>query len=154
MNAPLHIGRPLLTGSQRKRLETVYGKAEYHVSLGSSALAFRIGEYNAAAERVLLNQLPARRHWSILTPCNPRSQEATAEINSFYYHELRDALAARSNEWVAAINHDPQGSWPDEPGFAIADADPLWLQELGQRFMQNAYVSARIGEPLRLVWVA
>jgi len=145
---------PLLSGSQRKKLEAVYRKAEYRVVIGSSALEFRIGEHNAAAERVLLNHLPARSHWSILTPCNPRSQEATAEINSFYYHELRDALATRNNQWIAAINHDPLGSWPDEPGFAIADADPLWLQELGKRFLQNAYVTTRIGEPLRLVWVA
>ncbi len=143
----------LLTGSQRKKLDAVYRKAEYHVEVGERRLVFQIGQYRAATEQLLLATLPVAREWWILTPCNPRSQEATQEMNSFYYHELRDALAERASVWLPAINHDPQGSWPDEPGFAFADADPLWVNDLSLRFRQNAYVSAKRGEALRLVWV-
>ena len=144
----------LLNSSQRKRLDTVYRKAAYRVTVGNDTLDFTVGSYNAAAEKALFKQLVVKREWVILTPCNPRSQEATQEMNSFYYHELRDALAIRDNLWLPAINHDPQGSWQDEPGFAIADADPLWVQDLGKRFLQNAYVAAKVGEAPRLVWLA
>jgi hypothetical protein len=143
-----------LTGSQRKKLDVVYRKAEYRVVAGAQTLSFHVDHYDAAAEAGLLALMPVRREWSILTPCNPRSQEATQEMNGFYYHELRDALAARSSLWLPTMNHDPLGSWADEPGFVIADADPLWVRELGARFRQNAYVAARIGEPLRLIWLA
>lgn len=151
---PISADDALLTGSQRKKLDAVYRKAEYRVVLGSSTLVFRIGTHDAAAERALFQKMPVKREWAILTPCNPRSQEATQEMNSFYYHELRDALVARDSLWVPAMNHDPLGSWQDEPGFAIADADVLWVRELGRRFLQNAYVSAKVGEAPRLVWLA
>ena len=151
---PIPTDDALLTGSQRKKLDAVYRKAEYRVVVGTSTLVFRIGTYDAEAEKTLFQKMPVKREWSILTPCNPRSQEATQEMNSFYYHELRDALVARDSLWVPAMNHDPLGSWQDEPGFAIADADVLWVRELGMRFLQNAYVSAKVGEAPRLVWLA
>lgn len=144
----------LLTGSQRRKLDTVYRKAEYRVVSGGQTLTFRVDEYRPEVETRLLALLPVQREWAVLTPCNPRSQEGTQEMNGFYYHELRDALAARKSLWMPAMNHDPSGSWPDEPGFVIADADPLWVRELGQRFRQNAYVAAKPGEALRLIWLA
>lgn len=145
----------LLTGSLRKKLDTVYRKAEYRVPIEhQETLRFRIGAHNAATEAALLKQIEIKKEWAILTPCNPRSQEATREMNLFYYHELRDALVARNSLWMPAMNHDPLGSWPDEPGFLIADADVLWVRELGSRFRQNAYVSARLGEALRLIWLS
>lgn len=151
---PIPVENLQLSAIQRQRLDTAYRKAEYLVTVGSDTLVFGIGHYDARAEAALRQQIPIHREWAILTPCNPRSQEATQEMNGFYYHELRDVLAARNSLWIAAINHDPLGSWQDEPGFLIADADPLWVRDLGARFRQNAYVAARIGEPLRLIWLA
>ena len=143
-----------LNRSQRTRLDRVYRKAEYQVSAPQRGLVFRIGTFDPVAEMLLRKQVDIRHHWSILTPCNPRSQEASEQMNSYYYHELRDALAVHNGTLLRTINHDPTGSWPDEPGFLIADADPDWLARLGLRFRQNAYLSARIGEALRLVWLA
>jgi len=154
MKRPPPTDDALLTGSQRKKLDLVYRKAEYRVIAGHKTLVFRIGEYDAATEAALFQQLPVKREWAILTPCNPRSQEATQELNSFYYHELRDVLALSHSLSLPAINHDPLGSWQDEPGFAIADADPLLVRELGKRFLQNAYVSVKAGEAPRLIWLA
>lgn len=147
------IPAQLLPRSQRLRLEEAYRKTEYQVSLPEHQLVFRIGEHDPVAEALLRRSLPVRREWAILTPCNPRSQEATEELNSFYYHELRDALAGRDDRWLQAINHDPTGSWPDEPGFLVADAELLWLHDLAARFYQNAFVAARLGEAPRLVWL-
>lgn len=142
-----------LPRSHRNRLEKVYRKTEYRVPLGDRNLRFRIDQFDPGADALLRQQLPIRRHWAILTPCNPRSQEATTELNGFYYHELRDTLAQRGGHCLQAINHDPTGTWPDEPGFILADAEPLWLHDLAARFRQNAYVTARLGEAPRLVWV-
>lgn len=143
----------LLPRSHRLRLEQVYRKTEYQVALPDRQIVFRIGEYDPAAEALLRLNLPVRREWAILTPCNPRSQEATEELNSFYYHELRDALVGKDDRWLQAINHDPSGSWPDEPGFLVADAELLWLHDLAARFHQNAFVAAKLGEAPRLVWL-
>lgn len=148
MNDELFLPR-----SHRQRLEKVYRKAEYRVPLGDRNLRFRIDAFDPAAEALLRLQMPIRRGWAILTPCNPRSQEATTELSSYYYHELRDTLAQRGAHCLQAINHDPTGTWPDEPGFVLADAEPLWLHELAARFRQNAYVTAKLGEAPRLVWV-
>lgn len=142
-----------LPRSHRDRLEQVYRKAEYLVPLSDRQLSFRIGVHDPAAEAMLRLQLPIRRNWAILTPCNPRSERAAEELNSFYYHELRDALAQESGQWVQAINRDPSGNWPDEPGFLLADAEALWLHDLAARFHQNAFVAARLGEAPRLVWL-
>jgi len=142
-----------LASSQRKRLDVVYRKAEYRILLGEQPEVFRIGEYNPAAEHRLRKRIIIQREWAVLTPCNPRSQEATQETNTFYYHEMRDALEAHNSQWLPATNHDPLGSWPDEPGFIVADADPVWVRELGLRFRQNAYVAAKVGEALRLIWL-
>jgi hypothetical protein len=147
------LGPSVLAGSQRRRLDAAYRKAEYRVLPAGQTLSFRIGYYDADAERALFAAMPVASEWAVLTPCNPRSQEATQEMNGFYYHQLKDVLAARQSLWLPAINHDPLGSWPDEPGFVIADADPLWAQELGLGFRQNAYVAARVGEAPRLVWL-
>lgn len=151
---PILTENVILAGSQRKKLDAVYRKSEYRVVAGNKTLRFKVGEYDAEAEQLLRGLIAVKREWAILTPCNPRSQEATQEMNAFYYHELRDALSARHSLWVPAMNHDPLGSWQDEPGFAIADADVLWVRELGARFRQNAYVAAKLGEALRLVWLA
>jgi hypothetical protein len=114
----------------------------------------KVGVADALAEQKMLAEMPIKNGWAILTPCNPRSQEASQELNVFYHHELRDALVANGNLCVNATNRDPAGSWPDEPGFLIADADPLWVRELGLRFHQNAYVACRLGEAPRLIWLA
>lgn len=147
MNDSLFLPR-----SHRDRLEKVYRKTEYRVPVGELNLRFRIGEFDPGAEALLRMQLPMRQGWAILTPCNPRSQEATEEMNGFYYHELRDIIAQRGGHCLQAINHDPSGAWPDEPGFVVSDAEPLWLHDLAGRFRQNAYVTAKLGQAPRLVW--
>lgn len=143
-----------LTGTQRSRLERVYRKAEYQVPLHNRSLLFRVGEFDPAAEALLRMNTTIKSVWAILTPCNPRSQEATEEFNNYYYHEMRDALASHAGAWIRAVNHDPSGSWPDEPGFLVADPDLVWIRDLAAHFRQNAFVQARLGEAPKLIWLA
>lgn len=139
--------------SLRSRWEAVYRQALYKVMLESGTLELRIGQYDAEADRLLREEVGVRREWFIITPCNPRSQVAREELNLFYFNELRYELESRAGNWVQSLNCDPTGEWPDEPGFLIADPDRVWIIELGQRFYQNALVTAKPGEAPRLLWL-
>jgi hypothetical protein len=137
----------------RNRWEAVYRKAEYKILLDNGTISLRIGQHDAEAERQLQQHTELKHEWYIITPCNPRSEQARAELNLYYFNELRYAVEARSGHWFQALNCDPSGEWPDEPGFLLVDADRVWVMDLGERFYQNALVTAKIGEAPRLLWL-
>jgi len=35
----------------------------------------------------------------------------------------------------------------------LVDADRVWVMDMGERFYQNALVTARVGEAPRLLWL-
>lgn len=137
----------------RRRWEAVYRQAEYQITLPSGPLSLQVGHYDQEAEQRLLQDTGLRAEWFIITPCNPRSELARDELNLFYFNELRYQLEAGAGQWFPALNHDPAGEWPDEPGFFVVDADRPWVIDLGRRFYQNALVTARCGEAPRLLWL-
>jgi hypothetical protein len=137
----------------KSRWESVYRKAEYKVMFDTGTITLRIGQYDAAAERQLVQQAELKREWYIITPCNPRSEQARAELNLYYFNELRYEVESRSGKWIQTLNCDPSGEWPDEPGFLLVDADRVWIMDLGERLYQNALVTAKIGEAPRLLWL-
>jgi hypothetical protein len=139
--------------SVQRRWESVYRQTEYKVMLDSGAVTLKIGEYDAEVESRLIAQTDMKREWFIITPCNPRSQQARAELNLYYLNELRYEVEARAGRWVQALNCDPRAEWPDEPGFLLVDAGRLWVIALGERFYQNAVVTAQLGEAPRLLWL-
>ncbi|HEX4873082.1 MAG TPA: DUF3293 domain-containing protein [Nevskiaceae bacterium] len=141
------------TLDRRQQWEQVYRQAEYQVLLDEGTLTFRIGVHDADLEARLVAATGVREEWFLITPCNPRSERAREELNLFYFNELRYELEARSGSWFKACNHDPAGEWPDEPGFLVVDAERTWLIDLGRRFLQNALVTARLGEAPRLLWL-
>lgn len=142
-----------MSDTVRSRWESVYRKTEYKVMLDSGTISLRIGYYDAEAERQLREHANLKREWYIITPCNPRSEQARAELNLFYFNELRYEVEARAGHWFKALNCDPAAEWPDEPGFLLVDADRVWVMDLGERFYQNALVTAKIGEAPRLLWL-
>ena len=139
--------------SVKARWEEVYRKTEYKVLFDSGTLTFKIGEHNPATEAILRKETGLQREWFIITPCNPRSEQARDELNLFYFNELRYEVESRSGQWIKTLNRDPTGDWPDEPGFLVIDADRLWVMKLGERFYQNAIVTAKLGEAPRLLWL-
>lgn len=138
----------------RERWEQAYTAAEYLVLLEDSTLRFAVGQYDAESERKLVAATGVSREWFLITPCNPRSELAREELNLFYFNELRYQLEVRSGEWYKALNHDPKGKWPDEPGFLVVDANRSWIVDLGRRFYQNALITAKLGDAPRLLWLA
>ncbi len=139
--------------SVRKRWEAVYEQAIYEVMLEHETLTLRVGHYDALAEQKLAAETGLEREWFIITPCNPRSELAREELNLFYFNQLRYELDARAGQWIKALNRDPNGEWPDEPGFLVVDAERTWMMDMGRRFYQNAIVSAVKGEAPRLIWL-
>lgn len=133
--------------------EAIYAQASYQVMLDGGNIDFHIGRYDAEAERRLAAETGLIREWFIITPCNPRSEPAREELNLFYFNELRYELEQNSGKWFKTLNRDPSGKWPDEPGFLVADAERTWVMDLGRRFLQNALVTARLGEAPRLLWL-
>jgi hypothetical protein len=139
--------------SVRDKWEGIYSSARYEVMLEDESLVFSIGDYDANAEQRLVAETGMQRDWTIITPCNPRSDLAREELNLFYFNELRYELEARAGFWFKALNRDPSGQFPDEPGFCVIDADREWMMNLGRRFYQNALVTAAIGSAPRLLWL-
>lgn len=137
----------------KQAFEPAYRRAHYQVLLEEGEATLAIGQYDAAVEQQLRDTFDLQRHWVILTPCNPRSVQSREELNNFYLDELRFALDSRSGTWGKAINVDPRGEWPDEPGFFVVDPDLGWIMDLGRRFGQNALVHARLGQAPRLIWL-
>ncbi len=134
------------------RYAETYGSAEYHLLLEQDLIA-RIGVFDRHVQDQLLRQCNLQREWAIITPCNPRSVRAREELNLFYCNELRYEVEKGAGEWFKALNRDPHGLWPDEPGFLVIDADLPWLMDLGRRFHQNALVAVRKNEGPRLIWL-
>jgi hypothetical protein len=139
--------------AKQKRWEAIYQTAEYDVALSTGVVTLRIGHHDAEAERRFVAETGVTREWFIITPCNPRSELAREELNLFYFNQLRYEMESKSGQWSKAVNRDPSGQWPDEPGFFVADPDRIWIMELGRRFYQNALVTAELGAAPRLLWL-
>jgi hypothetical protein len=136
-----------------ERYEKAYRAAEYRIMPGNAAFTLRVDQADPQADRQLRDLCGVQHNWAILTPCNPRSEIAREELNLLYHNEMRELLEAGTARWLPALNHDPSGHWPDEPGFLLCDPPPGLAEQLARQFHQNAIVAARLGEAPQLVWL-
>lgn len=140
---------------ERGRLEAAYRLTEYRVPVRDQCeLALRVDVPDASADRQLREYCGVRRRWAILTPCNPGSRILDEAANAQRLRQCAAALERRGLRHCPARNHDPQGLWPDEPGFLICDPPPHAAEDLGREFGQNAILAGTLGEAPRLVWLA
>lgn len=134
-------------------LVAAYKKTCYRVYLADRDVELRIDHYDPDAEALIRKDTGCKNGWAIITPCNPRSEIAREHLNLFYFNNLRYELEHKVGVWFKALNHDPDGEWPDEPGFFLVDPDLRFVVDLGRQCGQNAIVAARLGEAPRLVWL-
>lgn len=137
----------------RAELDLAYRRADYRVRLPAGELQLAIGRPDPVADARLAQECGCRRHWALLTPCNPRSERLDDAENIRLYNVLQDELAALSQAWQPAVHRDPDGLWPDEPAFLLVDPLPELVIELAQRYRQNAVVTGELRRAPQLLWV-
>lgn len=138
----------------RAELEAAYRQAEYRVQTPTGDCVLRIGAYDPATEASLQAALPFHHGWALLTPCNPGSRLQTAAHNVAACQALEASLRADGLRWLPALHRDPNGHWPDEVSYWLADSPPGWAEAQGRRRGQNALVRAMLGQAPALVWLA
>jgi hypothetical protein len=138
----------------RSDLEAAYRRTQYRVRTPGGDCVLRIGQYDRQAEARLQATLPFCRGWTLLTPCNPGSRRLTAARNAAACRALEASLRADGLRWLPALHRDPEGRWPDEAGYWLADPPPGWAEAQGRRWGQNALVCAAPGDAPQLVWLA
>ena len=65
--------------------------------------------------------------------------------------QLRSRLKQDAIRWLPAVNRDPKGQWPDEPGALLIDCGLEYARALGQRYAQNAMLALDMDAIPRLV---
>lgn len=140
---------PPSSDSLRPDLRAAFEATEYRVQPGRRVLVIRIGRPHPGLDRQLRH-----RPWAVITPCNPGAQRLDAAWNRQRLHDMRHRLEQEGLEHWPAINHDPRGEWPDEPGWLVVDIDLATAVRLGADWGQLAVVAADPGEPAGLLTAA
>ncbi|HEY1078305.1 MAG TPA: DUF3293 domain-containing protein [Fontimonas sp.] len=142
----------MTTQPERAALEAAYRAAQYRIVLAQGRIVRHVGRIDAAADAALAGA-GCRRHWAIVTPCNPGAQRLSDRENAARLAALIRDLEARALRHLPAINAAQDGSWP-EPGCCILDAPAALIESLAVQYGQLAYLSAGLGEAPALLWTA
>ncbi len=152
-----HTTTPPADAAERRRLQRVYAAARYCLWLpeppdGDAETPFelRIGEACAGLARHL-NALGHTRI-TLITAHNPFSRPCDAADNARRQQQLRDVIARAGRPAWPATSHDPNGEWPEEPGFCVPDLPPAIRDRWLEAFAQNAVVEFRPPDVAELVW--
>ncbi|WP_051278072.1 DUF3293 domain-containing protein [Solimonas flava] len=127
-----------------------YAGACYEIDLGTQRLVRRIGRRDAGADAAL-RAAGCRRHWFVVTPCNPDSRRLPDADNEARLARFAADLAARHWDTRPSLGRADDGRWP-EPGACVFDAEPAAVLALARDYGQAAFVHGRLGAPPALVW--
>ncbi|NBB92049.1 MAG: DUF3293 domain-containing protein [Gammaproteobacteria bacterium] len=130
---------------QSADLREAFEQAEYHVRVAGKDWLVRAGGRHAGLDRALNG-----RRWAILTAHNPGGRRIDADVNRRREAALRDEIGQRGWSSFEAINRDPRGHWPDEPGLLVAGAPVDAVVALARDFGQAAILAAEKGAPARV----
>jgi Protein of unknown function (DUF3293). len=128
-----------------------YREARYRV-LAEPPLNLYAGRRRASDEARLRQAAGVRRHWAILTACNPGSRPRPENENARATRRLRRALSGRRPAPLPTLASDAAGDWP-EAGFLLADPAPGKLRRLARRLRQSAVLQGRLGVPPAVRWL-
>lgn len=137
----------------RASLDRAYRATLYRVRLPGAELTLRIGVRDAVSEKRLAQFAGCRRHWALVTPCNPHSRRLMDWQNRLRHAGMEAGLRASGLVYYPSLHDDPAGQWPDEAGFLLVDSPHGLARALGRQYGQNAIVAARLGEAPRLVYL-
>ena len=134
-------------------LDRAYRATLYRVRLPGAELTLRIGIHDAAAARRLALRGGCRRHWALVTPCNPHSRRLMDWQNRLRHAGMEAGLQASGLVHYPSLHGDPAGRWPDEPGFLLVDPPRGLARALGRQYGQNAIVVGRLGDAPQLLYL-
>lgn len=137
--------------AERERLERLYRRARYRVELASGVVELAIGERSAELDRDL--ERAGASTWAIVTACNPGSVLLGEEENRRRSAELARRLSDAGGSTRPSTGIDPDGRWPDEPGFLVTGAARAALVALAAELGQIAIVVGRRGGAAELLWI-
>tara|TARA_R110002049_G_scaffold129639_12_gene287589 strand:+ start:517 stop:915 length:399 start_codon:yes stop_codon:yes gene_type:complete len=114
-----------------------YEAAEYRVEVDPT-IHLRIGQASEALARLMADKSMTTA--AFLTACNPHGQMLGAADNAIRTAALGEELERFAPLVLPACGVDPNGRWPDEPGFLAVGCPPAIIEALGRRHRQNAVV--------------
>ncbi|WP_020648216.1 DUF3293 domain-containing protein [Solimonas variicoloris] len=136
--------------SRDAALAAAYANARYEIDLGTQRIVRRIGRRDAGADAAL-RTAGCRRHWFIVTPCNPDSRRLTDADNAARLARFAADLAAHRWDTRPSLGRADDGCWP-EAGACVFDAEPPAVLALARAYGQAAFVQGRLGAAPTLVW--
>lgn len=138
-----------LDDSERTRLVAAYRQTAYRISLPGKPAVLRIDVPWAAVDPRLTHGLECLAY---ITAANPASQALDDAENARRLRALLDDIMALGSSAQSGIAVADDGNWPDEPGFLVADLPIETARALAVRYGQNAFLHARTGDAVRLIW--
>lgn len=133
-------------------LDAAFRAAAYRVDLDGTQCVLRIGAPPPCAlADWIARRTGATPAW-LITACNPRGQRVSDAANRGRSLVLTQLIARSGLHNLAAVNRDPAGAWPDEPGWLIAGLEEGRARDLARRFDQAALVAVTPAN-CTLVWI-
>lgn len=128
------------------KLLAAFEAAEYRVETPSGTRSVRTGAYDETLDRLL-----GRRPWAIVTAHNPRGRRSDDAANRRAAARLTARIRALAPDvmWPCR-NRDPEGRWPDEPGWLFSRGSLSDVDDLAREFDQAAVVVGGPDEQARL----
>lgn len=137
--------------SVRPALAQAYASARYEIHFDHAAFTRRIGVVDQACD-ARLREAGCRRHWFIVTPCNPRSQHQDQAGNEVRLRTMAQQLREAGWSHVDSLASAEDGTWP-EAGFCIFDLAEHEACALGRQYGQHAIVGGVLGSTPALIWL-
>lgn len=121
-------------------IAAAFRQAEYCIWLDGRMHAFRIGETAAEALTHLQTLAGLSGAAYVVTPCNPGAHRLSMAVNRTRLASFREQLKLQGVRWMPAVNRDPTGQWPDEPGALLLDCSETDALEIAREYGQLAIV--------------
>lgn len=134
-----------LASDAPEALLQAFAATEYRVGVAGADYVVHPGH-----EHEPLNKALGQRPWGIITAFNPHAHPIDEAANRQRHQHLLETIAKHGWEVHPAVNHDPDGNWPDETAVLIVGADIADLDALAATFGQAAIITGSSGEPARL----
>lgn len=130
-------------------LIAAYRRANYIITTGLQESVLRVDQYSRVLDD-LHNQHQAKSS-AIITACNPYGDLRSTRDNETATDRLEHQLTRDGFILYACRARDPQGRWPDEPGYLVIGVTTPQAWQLGNDFHQNAILCCGTDAVPRLV---